>query len=237
MGPDGIIASVSGCDQCGSRVGCDHRKEFMFGSIEAALERLYPERRWGEMDAAASLGAGIAPEEGAALAEELAAELDAATVFRPGEEGEYCDYIYVLCIGREPCLVQIRDAEVPVPAELGPGEPIFEQYLRVCLSSLVRFAGVQQTAVEGELAGAALEIVERPRSGVYDAPLLPRFQRLVARLTARDILHLDFGEISAPPPGFDPAGYAALYGGAPAVANYLFYPHPPNTVVTTAIRV
>ena len=43
--------------------------------------------------------------------------------------------------------------------------------------------------------------------------------------------------ILAPPAGFDPGDYAARYGGAPSVANYLFYPHPPSAVSTTAIQI
>lgn len=207
----------------------------MFASIDAALARLYPTRIWGEPDDHARFGAGIGELEVAELAEDLAATLDAATIHRPGDDDEYCDYIYILCVGREPCLVQIRDGGVAVPAELEPGDIISEQYLRLCLSSLARLAGVQQVAIDGQVTGDGVEIVERPRAGVYDAPLLRRFQTLVAALPARDILHVDFGEISAPHPDMSPGRYQALYGVAPAVANYLFYPQPATTVVTTLI--
>lgn len=227
---------MGGCDQCGSKVGCDHRKQYMFGSIDEALERLYPSGTWGQPDDGARFEAGIFPEEIVELAEDLAATLDAATVHRPGDDDEYCDYIYVLCVGREPCLVQIRDGEVAAPAELAEGDVISEQYLRVCLSSLARFAGVQQVAVDGRVHADSIEIVERPRAGVYDAPLLRRFQTLVASLPARDILHIDFGEISAPHPRLAPGEYGQLFGGEPAVANYLFYPQPANTVVTELVR-
>lgn len=226
---------MSGCDQCGSKVGCDHRKRDMFDAIDAALARLYPGRLWGELDDEARLGAGISEAEAAALAEILADALAAATVFRPGDEDEYCNFIYILCLGREPSLIQMRDGAVPIPAEIDRDALIQEQYLRLCLSDLARFAGVQQTAVEGRLADGVLEIVERPRAGVYDAPLLPRFQRLVAQLAAHDILHLDFGEIAAPPPGFAAGDYPARYGAEPTVANFLFYPQPPTTVVTSAV--
>jgi hypothetical protein len=112
-----------------------------------------------------------------------------------------------------------------VPDEIGE-EPIREQYLRVCLSAMARMVGVQQTAMSMDADGGELVVREEPRAGVYDAPLLRRFQRLVALLPAYDILHVDFGEISAPPTGFDAGDYAALYGGEPHVANYLFYPQP-----------
>ena len=77
---------------------------------------------------------------------------------------------------------------------------------------------------------------ETPRAGVYDAPLLHRFQRLVALLPAYDILHVDFGEISAPPEGFDPGDYAERYGiAAPHRANYLFYPQPSTTEIISVL--
>lgn len=227
---------MAGCTNCGAKTGCDHRKQSMFGAIDDALERLYPGRRWGEPDDAARFGAGIGEDEGHELAEELAIALSAATLFRRGRDDEYCDYIYVLCLGREPALVQIRDAGVPVPAELGDGGAVDELYLRVCLSNMARLAGVQQAAFSGRLEGDELAIVERPRPGVYDAPLLPRFQRLVALLGERDILHVDFGEISAPPADFDHGSYAALYGAEPHISNYIFYPQPSTTVVSELIR-
>ncbi len=227
---------MGGCTNCGAKAGCDHRKGDMFAHVERALTAIYPSRRWGEPDDLARFGAGISETDAHAIADELASELSASTFFRQGGEDEYCSYIYVLCVGREPCLVQMRDGDVPLPAEIAEGEPIRELYLRICLSDLARLAGVQQTAMELSVADDDLIIVEAPRPGVYDAPLLPRFQRLVAILPAYDIAHVDFGEISAPPPGFDPAGYAELYGGEPHVANYLFYPQPSNIKTTTVLR-
>jgi hypothetical protein len=148
----------------------------------------------------------------------------------------YCDYIYVMCVGREPCLVQLRDGDVAIPEELATSStPIREQYLRVCLSAMARMAGVQQVAMGLERVGSDYLIKEEPRPGVYDAPLLHRFQRLVAILPAYDITHLDFGEISAPPAGFSAGGYPALYGGEPHTSNYLFYPQPSNMVTTTLL--
>lgn len=225
-----------GCSNCGAKAGCDHRKGGMLEVVEQVLARLYPTRRWGEPDDLARFASGIDEEDGQALAEDLARELDAATFFRRGGPDEYCDYIYVLCLGREPCLVQVRDGEVPVPHEVGDGDLIREQYLRVCLSGMARLAGVQQTAIELERTGDEVIIREAPRAGVYDAPLLRRFQRLVALLPAYDILHVDFGEISAPADGFDSGDYAERYGvAAPHRANYLFYPQPTTTEVITLL--
>jgi hypothetical protein len=225
---------MGGCTNCRGKSGCDDRKGTMFSAIDDTLARLYPSRRWGEPDDLVRLDAGICEHDGQALAEELSAELRAATFFRPGGPEEYCDYIYVLCLGREPCLVQLRDGGVPMPEELRD-QPVREQYLRVCLSAMARMAGVQQIAMELDWLGDDALVREVPRPGVYDAPLLSRFQRLVALLPAYDIRHLDFGEISAPPRGFDPGRYPQLYGGEPQTANYLFYPQPSTMRVTTLL--
>lgn len=222
---------MGGCTNCSAKGACTDRKGTMFEQIERALARLYPTRRWGEPDDEQRFGAGICEHDGEALATELSQALSCSTFYRPGGDDEYCDYIYVQCIGREPNLVQIRDGGVPVPEELGD-EPIDELYLRVCLSTMTRMAGVQQTSMRAERDGDEWLIRERPRPGVYDAPLLTRFQRLVAILPAYDITHLDFGEISAPPPGFSHGDYAARFGGEPHVANFLFYPQPSNMEVT-----
>jgi hypothetical protein len=225
---------MGGCTNCAAKTGCNDRKGDMFAELEQVLERLYPTRTWGAPDDLARLGAGIDEADGWALAEELGRELDASTFFRAGEPEEFCDYIYVLCVGREPCLVQVRDGEVALPAEIAsdPRASIREQYLRVCLSHVARLAGVQQIAMSLDAVDGGYVISESPRSGVYDAPLLRRFQRLVSILPAYDILHLDFGEISAPPAGFSPGNYAALYGGEPHTANYLFFPQPSTMQVT-----
>ena len=208
----------------------------MFRSLENTLELLYPTRTWGEPDDEARFGAGVCEHDGEALAEELSVSLDASTFYREGGPEEFCDYIYVLCLGRQPTLVQIRDGGIPLPEELrSDPAPIREQYLRVCLSTMARFAGVQQVAMSLDVEDGDWVITEAPRPGVYDAPLLPRFQRLVATLPAYDITHLDFGEISAPPMGFEHGTYGSLYGGKPHTANYLFYPQPSNMRNTTLL--
>ena len=200
------------------------------------MAELYPTRTWGAPDDAVRFGAGIGEDDGAALAEELAQELDAATLYRPGEDHEYCNYIYVLCMGREPCAVQMRDGQVAVPDEIRSGERVSELYLRVALSTMARFAGVQEVRFDLWRDESSVIVRETPRPGVYDAPLLRRMQRLVALLPAYDITNVDFGEISAPPEGFDPADYATRYGGVPDLANYLFYPQPTTEVVTQLVQ-
>ncbi|MBT8491639.1 MAG: hypothetical protein KJO07_01155 [Deltaproteobacteria bacterium] len=218
---------MGGCTNCKAKSGCDDRKGTMFEALDGAIARLYPERVWGRPDDGERFDAGVCEHDAEALTSELAAELDASTFLRSGRDDEYCDFIYVQCIGREPNLIQIRDGGAPIPEEVR-GEAVREQYLRVCLSSMGRFAGVQQVALNLDWDDNEATIVEIPRPGVYDAPLLRRFQKLVAILPAYDIVHLDFGEICAPIEGFDPGAYSSLYGGQPVKANYIFYPQPPT---------
>jgi hypothetical protein len=228
---------MGGCTHCGAKERCDDRKGSMFEAIDAAMARLYPTRRWGERDEAVGFGAGVSEQEGHVLAAELAHSLKASTFYRPGSEEEFCDFIYVLCMGREPCLIQIRDGNVPFPQEPEEfgGQPIRELYLRVCLSHVARLAGVQQVAMNLDLAAGADELMisEVPRSGVYDAPLLKRFQTLVALLPDFDVTSVDFGDISAPPKGYDGGLYTSLYGAEPDTANYLFFPQPSTMRTTT----
>jgi hypothetical protein len=282
-----------GCTNCKSKTGCDHRKGAMMASVDQALEQLYPTRTWGEPDDREV--AGPPPDELAALADELAGTLGAATFVRIGGDDEPCDYIYVLCMGRTPCIVQVRDHGVAVPAEwyaatdpgdrglLGDAESwavgtptslpamrgearvgsspvgslggaesrgvgiptampvgrgsapvgsISELYLRIVVSQRARVAAVQQVAVDLVRTPTGFLVREQPRAGVYDAPLLHRMQKLVATLPAYELLHVDFGEIAHAPPGFHPGAWRELFGGEPAIANYLFYPQPTTMIAT-----
>ena len=225
---------MGGCTNCKGKSGCDHRKGEMLASVDAALEQLYPTRTWGEV---ADDGAdALPPDELAALADELATELRAATFVRPGGDDEPCDYIYILCVGRTPCAAQVRDHGVPAPAEWEGASAISEQYLRVVVSQRARVAAVQQVAIELVPAGGGGYLVrEQPRAGVYDAPLLPRMQKLVAILPAYDLLHVDFGEIAHAPPGYAAGAWRELFGGEPSIANYLFFAQPATSIATTFV--
>jgi hypothetical protein len=227
------------CTECGRKGGCDAHKGEMFAALDEALARLYPTRRWGEPDEAAAFGAGLGAGEGEALAAALAGRLKAATLFRPGAPDETCDYVYVLCVGRPPSLVELREGALAVDdaAALSAGiaeSPVEEVYLRVALSTLARFAAVQEVAVSAHAQGTDIVVTEAPRAGVFAPPLLPRLRTLVAVLAERGVRHLDFGEIIEAPAGFDAGDYPAHWGGAPAIANYLFYPQAPATISTTA---
>src|SRR5262245_24820199 len=226
-----------GCTSCKSKSGCDHRKGEMMGSVERALDELYPTRTWGEADDRGA--SGITSDELAALADELAGELTAATFVRPGNEDEPCDYLYVLCMGRSPCAIQVRDHGVRVPEEWTAevtSDAIHELYLRIVVSQRARIAAVQQVAVEVARVSNGFLICERPRAGVYDAPLLPRMQKLVAILPAYELLHVDFGEIAHAPPGYSAGIWRELFGGEPSIANYLFYPQPTTMVATSFLE-
>lgn len=223
---------MGGCTNCKGKSGCDHRKGAMMASVDQAMAQLYPHKVWGEPEDGEV--AGLPPDELAGLADELASTLGAATFVRPGGDDEPCDYIYVLCLGRTPCVVQVRDHGVPPPDEWGttPDGNIRELYLRLVVSQRVRVAAVQQVAIELMRAPSGFLVRESPRAGVYDAPLLSRMQKLVAILPAYDLLHVDFGEIAHAPPGFDGGEWRALYGAEPSIANYLFYPQPTTMIAT-----
>lgn len=206
----------------------------MLEHIDDVLARLYPTRTWGE--ARDEDAEGMPAEDLSALAEELALELKAATFVRAPDDAEPCDMIYVMCMGRAPCILQVRDHGVEVPDEWRSADRIDELYLRVVISQRARVAAVQQVAVSATREpDGSFTIREAPRAGVYDAPLLARMQKLVAILPAYDVMHVDFGEIAHAPPGFHAGSWAELYGGAPSIANYLFYPQPTTMTSTVSL--
>jgi hypothetical protein len=222
---------MGGCTNCKGKAGCDDHKGQMMGTVESALAELYPTQTWGESDD--SNPSGLSADDLAGLAEELAVELTAATFVRMGGDDEPCDYIYVLCLGRAPCIVQVRDHGVTPPDEWQAAEAIEELYLRVVISQRTRVAAVQQVAVQLVRAPGGFLVRESPRAGVYDAPLLSRMQKLVAILPAYELTHVDFGDIAHAPPGFRAGVWRELYGADPSIANYLFFPQP-QTMISTA---
>lgn len=225
---------MGGCTNCKGKAGCDDHKGEMLGEVDTQLARLYPTKTWGEVvDGVAEF------DDLEGLADELANVLNAATFVRTGGDDEPCDYIYVLCLGRTPSIVQVRDHDVAVPDEWLRTDRIDELYLRLCISQRASVAVVQQVAISMEHAtdrpGAGFVVRESPRAGVYDAPLLKRMQKLVATLPAYGLVHLDFGDIAHAPPGFEPGIWRELFGGAPSIANYLFFPQPQTMISTSVI--
>jgi len=225
--------SDGGCTNCKAKPGCEDRKGPMLAQIDDVLARLYPTRTWGE--ARDEESESVPADDLSALAEELALELKAATFVHPGDDSEPCDYIYVMCMGRSPCIVAVRDHDVEIPDEWRTSDRIDELYLRVVISQRSRVAAVQQIAISAtRQEDGSFVIREAPRAGVYDAPLLPRMQKLVAVLPAYDLAHVDFGEIAHAPPGFHAGVWGELFGGQPSIANYLFFPQP-TTMVSTSV--
>lgn len=226
-----------GCTDCGRKGGCDHRKQGMFAALDELMAGLYPTRRWDERDDAAALdlaGGAPAADDADAVASAVAHRLQTAAMFRPGDPEEWCDYVYVLCLGRTPSILEVREGAAAA-LEDGGADGLEERYLRVALSSVGRYAGVQEVAMTLKRDGDSLVITESSRSGVFDPVLLPRFQSVVAVLAELDIRHLDFGEIVTAPEGYDPGSYAERYGSEPVIANYLFSPHPPAAVTTVVV--
>ena len=134
----------------------------MFAAIDDALAGLYPGRSWHpswprRYDA---------DRDAAALADELADELRTATFVRPAGDGG-CAFIYVLAMGRPPCAIQVRDADLPVPDEWTvDGGVIRERYLRIALATATPFAVVQELAVDVEPDTGGVLVREQALSGV-----------------------------------------------------------------------
>jgi hypothetical protein len=226
-----------GCTNCGKKGGCDHRKGEMFAAMDEALARLYPTRRWGERaEPDGTQPGGVPTGLAARLADRLAERLKTLAVFLPGGQDETCDYIYVLCLGRTPSLLEVREGLAPPSAlEQAAGDTVDERYLRVALSTVAPFAAVQQLALTATIGDGVALFEESLQAGVFDPVLLPRFRTLVAVLAELGLRHLDFGEMDEAPAGFDPGDYSERYGGAPALANYLFYPQPASSITTTVL--
>lgn len=226
------------CTECGRKGGCDHRKGAMFAAIDDALARLYPTRRWGERDDGAAMDAG----EVVALAGDVAAlaarRLEAQTLVRPGSDDEWCEYVYVLCFGRRPTILELREGGVPVADVWDEATGALEErHLRVALSTLGRFAAVQEVAIRAERAGDAIVVTEAPRTGVFDPVLLPRMRKLLAVLAELDVRNLDFGDLTVAPEGYDAAAYRERFACDATLANYLFYPQPASSITTAVIPV
>lgn len=238
-----------GCTNCGKKSGCDSRKHDMLAEVHETLGRLYPSRRWDERADEAALDQGVGDAEGQRLAQALSERLKAFALYKPGAPEDYSNYIFVLCFGRQPSILELREGIVPPEAfgldAVGPSATIKEVYLRVSLSALAPFAAVQEVRMEltaaepGPLGGApaAWMLEQNLRAGVFDPLLLSRYQRLVAVLAEFGVRNVDFGEINEPPSGYEGAWHAANFGLPPTIANYLFYAGPTAGVSTEAVFV
>jgi hypothetical protein len=227
---------VGGCTDCHAKGGCDERKHAQRAVIDGVLAAVYPgaaaDRTWGRPDDEARFRAGVPRAEVRRLARSLAAVAKAPTFFRAGGEEDLCDFVWVLCVGREPSLLALRDGAAPAGDELGLVE---ERYLRVCFSTVARLAAMQEVTLQLEppAGGSPSAVRESPRPGVFDPVLLRRMQKIVALLEASDIAHLDFGLLDVPLDGASPGDYRERYGAEPRLCNFLFYAAPPTTSTLT----
>lgn len=230
-----------GCADCGvpgSKGGCDERKGIARERIEELIDRVYPDRTWGRLDDEARFGAGVRRAEVRRIGRSLSSMLRAPTFFRPGADDDLCDFVWVLCLGRRPSLLELRDGGLvkPALAELAAqGGCVEERYLRACFSSLGRVAAIQEVVLSLEVDGAGALIREAPRAGVFDPTLLGRLRKAVALLEAQEIAHLDFGLLDVPLERAQPGEYPDRFGATPTVANFLFYAPPPTTQSVSAL--
>lgn len=225
--------------ECGREDGCGTRKAAQKVVLDGLVARLYPGRSWGDPDPAESLGAGLSGGEVRRLGQALSVALKAPVRYVPGEEEDQCRFLYVLCQGREPSLLDLREDRVALEDLGAPdGGTVLERHLRIACSRLGRLAAVQEVALELRQGGggapdgmAVLRELSQP--GVFDPKLLKRFQKAVDLLLASGIEHLDMGLLDVPAEqfGLTPGDYGARYGAAPRLFNYLFAAQP---VVTTS---
>lgn len=222
---------MGGCTDCSSKGGCDERKGVQRGLFDDVLGRVYPDRTWGRPDDEARFGAGVGRRETQRLRRTIAEVLRAPTYFRAGNDDDLCDFVYVLCVGREPALVEVREGRATAEA----GGRIDERYLRVALSSVARMGAVQEVAMTLDDGASGAEVREAPRPGVFDPLLLNRMQKLVALLEAAGIAHIDFGLLDRPLEDSAPGDYVERFGVEPRLVNFLFFADPPTTHAVTIV--
>jgi hypothetical protein len=218
-----------GCSDCKTGAGgCESHKGPQRLAIDNTLATVYPTRRWGEPDDAARFGAGVTQAEARRIARALSTATRAPTWHRPGADDDLCETVWILCMGREPALVEQLES-----GECDTGR-IEERYLRVSLSTVARLACVQEVVMKTTEDGV-VEIA--PRAGVYDGTLLKRMRATVALLEGHRLEHLDFGLVAKPWSDGDGSAYVERYGVEPQIVNYLFYAAPATAASTVWLPV
>jgi hypothetical protein len=221
-----------GCADCKSGGGgCESHKGPQRAAIAEIMSAIYPDRTWGRPDDEARFRAGIPAREARALGRSISTAAKAPTFFRDGGPDDLCHYVYVLCLGREPALVDVRDGLAPPEADR-----VRERYLRVHLSTVARLATIQEVAMELDQTPDGWLLRELPLPGVYDAKLLKRMRAIVDLVEASDIEHLDFGLVDKAVPDAECGAYAERYGVEPALVNFLFYAQPARTNATIMLH-
>lgn len=220
------MTSAVGCSTCTTGGGCATHKGPQREAIAQALAVVYPAGVWGVLDDEAAFGRGVEPAECRRLAPTLSVAARAPVWFVPGGDGDLCNYVYVLCVGRTPSLVEVRERGASPDAAPDPDAgTLCETYLRVVFSTIARVASLQECRLE---LGPDGVIVERARPGVYDPVLLRRTRALVAALEAHGLEHLDFGLVDKACE-LAPGAYVERFGVAPKIVNYLYYAEPVET--------
>ena len=223
---------MGGCADCKSGGGgCESHKGPQRAVIDEVMRAVYPDNTWGRPDDEARFRAGIREREARMLSRSIATAAKAPVFFRAGGPDDLCHYIYVLCLGREPALVDVRDGLAPPEAD-----HVRERYLRVHLSTVARIATIQEVALELDRVPDGFVVRELPQPGVYDAKLLKRMRAIVDLVEASDLEHLDFGLVDKAYPGTDAGDYVERYGVAPALVNFLFYAQPARTSATILLH-
>ncbi len=234
--------------ECGREDGCGTRKGEQKQLLDGLIARLYPSRCWGEPDDEACFRGGLHPSEVVRLAQLLATALKAPTYVQAGGPDDLCSFVYVLCLGRQPSLLELRagrtesargeifpadPAETTEPGVTPEADLIRERYLRIACSGITRAACVQEVALELYTSpatcpdGMAL-IKEIPLPGVFDPKLLKRFQKTTDLLLAQDVEHYDMGLLDVPAAefGLTAGSYDERFGTEPALLNFFFYAQP-----------
>ncbi len=218
--------------------GCGPRKALQKARLDVLIAQHYPQRRWGQPEVHDLDEAGVGPAELLTLAHELSTVNKTPCYVVPGGEDDLCHFIYVLCLGREPSLIELRDEAQrgKRPSLWLESEHLRERYLRLCLSSLTRAACVQEVALELDLDSSTTpdaveplaQLREVPMPGVFTPALLKRLQRTVDLLQAHDIEHVDMGllDVDATAFGLHPGEYPDRFGVPPSLLNYFFYAQP-----------
>lgn len=217
------------CATCTRGDSCQTHKAPQRELIARTMRTIYPDATWGRPDDEARFRAGIRMREAQGLGRALSTAARAPTFFRPGGPDDLCHFVYVLCLGRPPALIEVRDG-LAAPTE----DRVRERYLRVHFSTVARMATVQEVALELDPAEEGWRLRELPLPGVYDPKLLKRMRAIVDLVEASDIEHLDFGLVDAPAEAA-PGDYESRYGVAPALVNYLFYAQPARTATTVLL--
>ena len=222
-----------GCTDCGRKGGCDGRKAEMFSALDETLARLYPGTPLGRARRGQGRTGSTPPW----------------APCWPSASARACPPSRSRCPARRRAL-RLRLRALPRPAPLaargprGAGEhgrlrrrPRRRRGALFAPRALDGGAGCGGAAGDDARARRSRRAADRggpARGGVQSgvAPALPE-----AGGGARGARHPAprLREIAEPPPGFDPGGYGALYGGEPAVANYLFYPQPCSAITTTVV--